>query len=82
MEGAEDRFLRLDAVVEKTGRARASIYRMMNEGRFPKQEKIGSRAVGWRLSAVILWMDAPSTYWEATAQRAEEGRKVPDPARS
>lgn len=64
MNDTEDRFLRLDAVVEKTGRARASIYRMMNEGSFPKQEKIGSRAVGWRLSAVLQWMNAPAEYRE------------------
>lgn len=80
MEDVDEKFLRLDAVVEKTGRARASIYRMMNEGRFPRQEKIGSRAVGWRLSAVMLWMNAPSAYHEATVLDAEEELKVPGPA--
>jgi prophage regulatory protein len=62
MDDTEERFLRLDAVVKKTGRARASIYRMMSEGSFPKQEKIGLRAVGWRLSAVMHWMNAPDKF--------------------
>ena len=59
-----DKFLRLPAVIEKTGRGRASIYRMMNEGIFPRQERIGARAVGWRLSAITRWMDAPADYHE------------------
>jgi prophage regulatory protein len=63
----EDRFLRLPAVVEKTGRARASIYRMTNEGSFPKQERIGARAVGWRLSAITRWMNAPGDYRDDSA---------------
>ncbi|WP_454884959.1 helix-turn-helix transcriptional regulator [Sphingomonas oryzagri] len=64
MIDSEDRFLRLPAVVEKTGRGRASIYRMMSEGSFPRQERIGARAVGWRLSAVARWMKAPGEYRE------------------
>jgi prophage regulatory protein len=62
MIDTEDRFLRIKAVIEKTGRPKASIYRMMKEGSFPKQERIGRRAVGWRLSHISRWMAAPSAY--------------------
>ena len=62
MDKSEDRFLRIGGVVEKTGRSRASIYRMIADGSFPKQERIGRRSVGWRMSAVMVWMDAPSEY--------------------
>jgi prophage regulatory protein len=62
MDKIEDRFLRIDRVVEKTGRSRASIYRMVADGSFPKQERIGLRAVGWRMSAVLEWMDSPSSF--------------------
>jgi prophage regulatory protein len=68
MDRIEDRFLRIDRVVEKTGRSRASIYRMVADGSFPKQERIGVRAVGWRMSAVLEWMDAPNTYAESRSQ--------------
>jgi len=61
---ADDKFLRIKAVIEKTGRPKASIYRMIKDGTFPRQERIGRRAVGWRLSAIARWMAAPSTYQE------------------
>lgn len=62
MNKIEDRFLRIEHVVEKTGRSRASIYRMIAAGAFPRQERIGVRSVGWRMSAVLEWMDAPSEF--------------------
>lgn len=62
MDKCDDRFLRIGVVVEKTGRSRASIYRMIAAGSFPRQERIGMRSVGWRMSEVIDWMDAPGNY--------------------
>ncbi|MDH7639397.1 helix-turn-helix transcriptional regulator [Sphingomonas oryzagri] len=64
MVDRDDKFLRLPAVIEKTGCGRASIYRMINAGVFPRQERIGARAVGWRLSAIARWMEAPADYQE------------------
>ena len=62
MEEFDDRFLRISDVIKKTGRSRAAIYRMVADGSFPKQEKIGVRAVGWRLSAIVRWMEAPASF--------------------
>lgn len=64
MNVIDDKFIRIDGVVERTGRSRAAIYRMIAEGSFPRQERIGVRAVGWRLSAILRWMEAPTEYRE------------------
>jgi prophage regulatory protein len=66
MDTPDDRFVRISGVIEKTGRSRAGIYRMIAAGTFPRQERIGDRAVGWRLSAIIRWMEAPSDYRQDT----------------
>lgn len=50
------RILRLPAVIEKTGKPRPSIYRMIKEGVFPKQIKLGERSVGWLESEVDEWI--------------------------
>jgi len=62
MNEHEDRFLRMGDVTRKTGRSRAAIYRMIAEGTFPPQIPIGDRAVGWRLSSVLEWMESPKDY--------------------
>jgi len=46
----------------KTGKPKASIYRDIHLGTFPAPEKIGARAVAWRLSRILRWMQAPSAY--------------------
>lgn len=49
------RFARMAAVVRMTGLCRATIYRMIAEKRFPPQVRIGTRAVGWRVSDLERW---------------------------
>ena len=41
------RVLRLPRVMDKTGLGRDSIYRLVREGRFPKQIKLSTKAAGW-----------------------------------
>jgi prophage regulatory protein len=41
------RLLRLPEVRTRTGKSRSSIYRGVADGTFPKQVKLGPRAVGW-----------------------------------
>jgi len=62
MSDTDDRYIRLPFVVEKTGHSRSTIYRLVAAGKFPKQVAIGRRSVGWRLSAVLKWMDDPTDY--------------------
>ena len=50
-------FLRMPAVVRLTGLGRSTIYRLMDESKFPKSVKLGDHAVGWRRSDVDRWSE-------------------------
>lgn len=39
--------LRLNQVKQQTGMSRSLIYKLIAEGKFPRQIKLGSRSVGW-----------------------------------
>lgn len=49
--------MRLTEVMEVIGLSRASIYRLMEAGDFPRQFKIGMAAVGWLRCEVEEWVD-------------------------
>ena len=57
-----DRFLRLKAVLERTGLRRSTLYRKIHEGTFPAQIPIAARCTGWRESAIEEWMTNPIRY--------------------
>lgn len=52
-----DPFVRLPFVMDAVGLSRASIYKFINEGRFPKQIHLSERTAAWRLSEIRAWMD-------------------------
>lgn len=52
----DDRILRLPAVEARVGLSRATIYRRVAAGDFPKPVPLGGKAVGWRLSAILRWV--------------------------
>ena len=47
-----DRLLRRPQVEEITSMSRSSIYRLMQDGEFPRPVKVGSAAVRWRASDI------------------------------
>jgi prophage regulatory protein len=49
------RLLRLAEVSTMVGLKRSSIYRHVNEGRFPAPIKVGIRGVRWKLADVLAW---------------------------
>ena len=55
---AGDRLLRLREVIEMTGLSSSTIYRLKPKGEFPLAIKVGPRAVRWRLSEIIRWMES------------------------
>lgn len=57
-----DGYLRLPTVIERTGLPRSSLYRLIEEGRFPRQVPLTRRTVGWKASAVQQWLDDPAGY--------------------
>ncbi|WP_289118183.1 AlpA family transcriptional regulator [uncultured Idiomarina sp.] len=50
------RFLRINEVRERIGLGRTSIYKMVNEGTFPKPVRVLGKKVAWVDSEVDEWM--------------------------
>lgn len=50
-----EQLLRRPDVEARTGLSRSSIYRMMDEGEFPRPIRVGRRAVAWRASDLERW---------------------------
>lgn len=63
-----DRILRLKTVLVRTGLSRATLYRKVQAGTFPKQIRIALRCTGWRESAVNDWLRNPAVYKAKTVQ--------------
>ena len=55
---ADRRILRLPQVMARVGLCRASIYKYMSEGLFPRPIAIGLRARGWLEEDIAAWIDA------------------------
>ncbi len=53
-----DRLLRRREVEKIAGMSRSTIYRLMQEGEFPRPVKVGSAAVRWRASDITLWLES------------------------
>lgn len=51
----QDRFLRLEQVIEISGLSKAMIYRLVRDGKFPVPLKPGGAASRWRESEVRTW---------------------------
>ncbi|MBO9355996.1 AlpA family phage regulatory protein [Bordetella petrii] len=52
----ERRILRRAEVEAKTGFKRAHIYKLMDQGKFPKAMRLGVRAVGWDSAEIDQWI--------------------------
>ena len=50
------RVLRLKEVRHKTGLGRSTIYRWMDEGKFPKPVRLGARSVAWIEHEIDEWL--------------------------
>lgn len=48
-------FIRLPEVISLVGLKTTTIYKMANEGTFPKQVKLGTRSVAWVKAEVLQW---------------------------
>ncbi|MET3473071.1 prophage regulatory protein [Novosphingobium sp. 1529] len=49
-------FVRLPQVLKEIGLSRATLYRKVQDGTFPKQSRIARHCVGWRRSALDQWL--------------------------
>lgn len=59
---APERILRINAVLDRTGLSRSTLYRKMQAGTFPKQVRIAPRCAGWYESAIQAWQHNPVFY--------------------
>lgn len=50
------KFLRISDLKEKVGLSRSQIYKLIADGDFPKQDKLGERIAVWQESKVEEWM--------------------------
>ena len=50
-------FIRLNKVIGITALSRPTVYRLMKQGKFPKQVQLGERSVAWILEEVEQWME-------------------------
>lgn len=62
MSDTPERFLRLNAVLVRTGLSRSTLYRRMQRGTFPKNIQISTRCAAWRESAINDWQRNPMFY--------------------
>ena len=53
-----DSILRLTQVLLITGLCKSTVYAMIQAGTFPRQLRLGKRAVGWSASKVFAWVAA------------------------
>ena len=67
IEQPPDRILRLNAVLDRTGPTRATLYCKIQAGTFPKQVRLATRCTGWRESAIREWMRNPMFYGAGNA---------------
>ena len=49
--------MRLHAVARVTGLSRATIYRKLHSGGFPKPVRLGPNSVGWIAAEVDAWLE-------------------------
>ena len=53
-----ERFLRMSEVRNRVPYSRATIYRLISEGKFPRMINLGEHAVAWRESEINDWMQS------------------------
>lgn len=52
----EDRYIRIKELATMLGISRSTIYRLVQENKFPKQIKLTERTSVWRLSIINQWV--------------------------
>jgi prophage regulatory protein len=50
--------IKINEVIHRTAKSRSSIYKAINDGKFPKSYPNGERAVAWLASDIDAWIDA------------------------
>lgn len=65
--------LKLPEVSARTSLSRSHVYALIAEGYFPKQVRLGSRAVGWLESEIESFIAARIAERDSAAANEQEG---------
>ena len=57
MEKTTPTIIRLPQVIAMTGVPRSTLYRLIKEGKFPKQVKLTEKSIGFYFSQVVQWIE-------------------------
>jgi|TARA_R100001244_G_scaffold20643_2_gene21373 prophage regulatory protein len=63
------RLIRLKEVMHRVGLGRSTIYRWMDEGKFPKPHSLGGYAVAWLEADINRWIDEQIAHFETRSDR-------------
>jgi prophage regulatory protein len=69
-----ERILRINAVLDRTGLTRSTLYRKVADGTFPRQVKLSARCAGWHESGVNAWLRDPMCYRAEVRRTAKAAR--------
>ena len=48
--------LRIPQVIERTGLSKTHLYRLIQQGKFPKSHKLSERVSAWDEQAITAWL--------------------------
>ncbi|WP_047541372.1 helix-turn-helix transcriptional regulator [Methylotenera versatilis] len=57
----EDRYIRIKELAIMLSIGKSTIYRLIQQNKFPKQIKLSERTSVWRLSVINRWMEEKET---------------------
>ena len=69
------KILRGPEVSARVGLSRATLYRMIARGAFPRPVRLSERATGWRTDEVDEWLASRPHTVPESPRRAEEARR-------
>ncbi len=55
----QERYIKQDEVLERTGLSSSTIRSLEKQGKFPKRRELSARAVRWWLPDVLVWLKKP-----------------------
>ena len=56
-----DKIHRITSTIVITGLCRSTIYDSVRKGTFPEPVRLGQRAIGWRESELMIWVESRPT---------------------
>lgn len=54
---ANERYLKIEEVIERSSYSRSQIYRLMKSGGFPSSYRLSKNRVAWKESEVNAWVE-------------------------